>query len=96
MSNFIKRLILTLVSVPLLLLSVFWPQNNHIIMIIFFGLMITFLGSYEFGSLIYKKGINVRRFFLPIINIFIYIFAYFYANNFLNFSPFYSYFLNMF
>ena len=32
--------------------------------------------------MIYRKGINIRRYFLPIINTLIYMFAFFYANNF--------------
>jgi len=90
MNNFIKRLILTLLCVPLLIFTLFWPQKSHIIIAVIFGFVVTFLGSYEFGTLIYKKGINVRRYFLPIINSLIYIFAYIYANNFfniINFKP---------
>jgi|GEM_PF-116530 len=88
MNNFIKRLILTLVCIPLLIFIIFWPLKTHIIFFIMFGIIVTFLGSYEFGTLIYKKGINVRRFFLPIINTIIYLFAYIYANNFFNINDF--------
>lgn len=88
MSNFIKRLILTLISIPFVMFSIFWPQNSHIIIVILFGILITFLGSYEFGTLIFKKGIKVRKYFLPVINSIIYIFAYFYANNLFNIQGF--------
>ena len=81
MSNFIKRLLLLIISVPLLFFAIFWPMNSHILIIIIFGVIGTFLGSYEISTLIFRKGINIRRYFLPIINTLIYIFAYFYANN---------------
>jgi len=67
MSNFAKRLILTLISIPLVILFIFWPQDTHIFVVIVFGLVII-LGSYEINSLIYHKGIKVRRYFLPLIN----------------------------
>lgn len=81
MSNFVKRLILTLISIPLLLFFLFWPLKSHIIIIIIYGLFGPFLGSYEVSTLIYRKGINIRRYFLPVLNTLVYIFAYFYANN---------------
>jgi phosphatidate cytidylyltransferase len=84
MNNFLKRLTLTLIAVPVLFFSLFWPVRNHIVIISVFGLIITYLGSYEFFCLIFKKGINVKRFFLPVINSVIYFFSYFYVNNFLN------------
>ncbi|HOV14400.1 MAG TPA: hypothetical protein PK771_08965, partial [Spirochaetota bacterium] len=61
MSNFAKRLILTLISIPLVILFIFWPQDTHIFVVIVFGLVII-LGSYEINSLIYHKGIKVRRY----------------------------------
>ena len=88
MSNFLKRLILTLVGIPLIFFIIFWPQKSHLLAIAAFGIIITFFGSYEIGTLIYKKGINVRRFFLPIINLSIYIFAYIYANNYFKIQGF--------
>ena len=88
MSNFLKRLTLTLVGIPLIFLVIFWPQKSHILAILAFGIVITFFGSYEIGSLIFKKGINVRRFFLPVINLFILSFAYIYANNYFNIQEF--------
>jgi phosphatidate cytidylyltransferase len=84
MSNFKTRLILTLVSIPIILVAIFWPQENHFIGILIFGIIIPVLGSYEINSLIYHKGINVRRFFLPSINTSIYIFTCLYVNNIFN------------
>ncbi len=81
MNNFFKRLLLIIVSVPLLFFSIFWPMSTHILIIVIYGIIGAFLGSYEISTLIYRKGINIRRFFLPIINTLIFIFAYFYANN---------------
>jgi phosphatidate cytidylyltransferase len=88
MSNFLKRLILTLVSVPLMILSVFWPQDNHIIMIVAFLVFIPLLGSYEMSNLMYAKGIGVRRWFLPLVNSLIFIFSYLYMNDFFNVRDF--------
>lgn len=88
MTNFIKRLILTLVSVPIAIFILFWPLENHIIVTILFGFLITILGSYEINSLIYHKGINVKRFYLPIINSSILIASYIYAHNFFNIQNF--------
>jgi phosphatidate cytidylyltransferase len=80
-SNFVKRLILTLVSVPIMIFSLFWPQNNHFILIAFVGIIITFLGSIEFMGLIEKKGIKTIKYLVPFTNLLLYVFAYFYANN---------------
>ena len=88
MTNFQKRLFLTLTCVPVVLGVLFFPIKNHIFIIITFGFFITFLGSYEINSLIYKKGINVRRFFIPSVNSIIYIFAYIYSLNIFNIQNF--------
>ena len=76
MTNFQSRLLLTLTVLPTVFASLFWPMKNHLIVIIVFGLAVTVFGSYEFNSLIYKKGIDVRRWFIPTVNTFIYLFAY--------------------
>ena len=76
MTNFQSRLLLTLTVLPTVFASLFWPMKNHLIVIIVFGLAVTVFGSYEFNSLIYKKGIDVRRWFIPTVNSFIYLFAY--------------------
>lgn len=81
MSNFFKRLLLIIISVPLLIFAIFWPMSSHILIIMIYGIIGSFLGSYEISTMIFRKGINIRRYFLPIINTIIYIFAYFYANN---------------
>jgi phosphatidate cytidylyltransferase len=81
MSNFKKRLILTLTCIPLMIFCLFWPEENHFIIIIVYGVLVTIFGSYEINSLIYHKGIQVRRVFLPIINFSIYLFSCIYANN---------------
>ncbi|OHD11766.1 MAG: hypothetical protein A2086_11980 [Spirochaetes bacterium GWD1_27_9] len=88
MSNFAKRLILTLVCVPLVIFSFFWPSDSHIIIILLFGILVPILGSYEINSLIIHKGIKIRKFYLPVINFSIYVFAYFYANNIFNIQKF--------
>lgn len=88
MTNFIKRLILTLLAIPLAIFTIFWPLENHIILVIIFGVLVTILGSYEINSLIYHKGIKVKRFYLPIINSSILIFSYCYINNFFNIQNF--------
>jgi len=67
MSNFLKRLILTLIAVPIAIFTIFWPMDNHIFLVLIFGILVTILGSYEINSLIYHKGINVKKFYLPII-----------------------------
>lgn len=87
MSNFVKRLILTLVAVPLVIFFIFWPQDTHIFIVIIFGIVII-LGSWEINSLIFHKGIKVRRWFLPLINSSIYFFSYVYANNIFNVHKF--------
>ena len=87
MSNFTKRLILTLVSIPLVMFFIFWPQDTHLFIVIVFGLVVV-LGSYEINSLIFHKGIKVRRYFLPVVNSSIYIFSYLHANNFFNIQTF--------
>lgn len=81
MSNFAKRLILTLFSIPLLIFFLFWPLKSHIIIIIIYGIFGPFLGSLEISTLIFRKGINIRRYFLPALNSLIYIFGLFFANN---------------
>jgi len=88
MNNFTKRVILTLVTVPLAIFVLFWPMDTHILVVILFALLITILGSYEINSLIYHKGINIKRFYLPIINSSILITSYIYANNFFNVQNF--------
>ncbi|MBP7552752.1 MAG: phosphatidate cytidylyltransferase [Spirochaetes bacterium] len=84
MTNFQKRLILTLTAIPAVFFALFWPLSNHILVFIGFGLLITVFGSYEINNLIYQKGINVRRYFLPIINTITYVFAYLYSLNVFN------------
>jgi phosphatidate cytidylyltransferase len=86
MNNFLSRLILTLVSVPLLMFFIFWPERNHIAIIIIFGFIVTFLGSYELASLINKKGIKLKSFLIPTVNISAFLFAYFYANDLFGFQ----------
>ena len=76
MTNFQSRLLLTLTVLPTVFASLFWPMKTHIIVILVFGIAVTVFGSYEFNSLIYKKGIDVRRWFIPTVNTFIYLFAY--------------------
>ncbi len=88
MNNFLKRLILTLIAVPIAIFTIFWPMDNHIILVLIFGILVTILGSYEINSLIYHKGINVKRFYLPIINGSILVASYCYANNFFNIQNF--------
>ncbi|HOJ64422.1 MAG TPA: phosphatidate cytidylyltransferase [Spirochaetota bacterium] len=88
MTNFTKRLILTLVAVPIAIFILFWPMDTHIFVFIIFWILITILGSYEINSLIYHKGIKVKRYYLPIINSSILIASYLYANNFFNIQNF--------
>lgn len=83
MSNFLKRLILTLISIPLLIFFLFWPQNSHIVIIIIYGILCVFIGSHEISKLINKK-VSINNYLISIINTIIYIFAYFYANNLFN------------
>lgn len=84
MSNLWKRVLLTNISVPTVFLAVFYPVKSHILIILIFGVLVTYLGSFEIGSLIFNKGIRVKKHFLPLVNMFIYISAYFWANNFFN------------
>ena len=71
MNNFLNRLLLTLTSIPLLILFMFWPMKSHIFIIIIFGFVATFFGSYEITDLIRKKNIALNRFAS-------YLFEYFY------------------
>jgi len=96
MSNFLSRLILTLVSIPLLIFLIFYPKDTHIFIILIIGFVVTFLGSYEMAALINKKNIELKRFFLPVINLFIFISAYIYANNLFNVYSFRQYWLIFF
>jgi phosphatidate cytidylyltransferase len=84
MSNFLKRLILTIVGIPLILFIVFWPQKTHLVLIALYGFFITIVGSIEFSTMLNKKGIINKGIILSIFNTFIYIFSYFYVNNILN------------
>jgi len=88
MSNFKTRLILTLVCIPLIIVAIFWPQDTHILALIAFGVLVTIVGSYEINSLIYHKGINVRRIFIPTVNTLIFLFSCFYVNNIFNMQKF--------
>ncbi len=88
MTNFQKRLILTLVSIPTVFTLIFWPERTHLPGILLFGVLVTFFGSFEIGKLILQKGIIVRRYFISIINVLILIFAYCYANNILNINSY--------
>jgi phosphatidate cytidylyltransferase len=90
MTNFKKRLILTLTCIPVMIFTLFFPQNTHILIILVYGILVTIIGSYEINSLIYHKGIEVRRIFLPIVNCSIFVFACLYAGNYFgiqNFKP---------
>lgn len=80
-SNFKKRLILTLVAVPLILFFLFWPEKNHLPIMIIIFLAIPVFGSYEFSDLIAKRGIKLNKFLLPFVNSIFFLFSYFYANN---------------
>ncbi len=84
MSNFLSRLILTLVAIPGILFALFWPQSSHILLIVLYGTFITVIGSLEFGNLINKKGIKTKGIVLAIYNTSIFLFSYFYVNNFFN------------
>ena len=86
MNNLMERVFLFNITVPVVILSIFWPINTHILLIILFGVFVTLLGSYELNSIILHKGVNISRFFLPAVNLLIYLFAYFYANNFFGIS----------
>ena len=88
MSNFTKRLILTLTCIPLMIFSLFFPRDNHILIALVYGVLVTIIGSYEINSLIYHKGISVKRIFLPVVNFLIFIFACLYANNYFNIRSF--------
>jgi phosphatidate cytidylyltransferase len=68
----------------------FFPQDSHILILLVYGVLVTIIGSYEINSLIYHKGLEVKRIFLPVVNCSVYIFACFYALNFQgiqNFKP---------
>lgn len=84
MSNLWKRVLLTNIAVPTVFFVIFFPVRSHILLFILFGFLVTFLGSYELSSLIYNKGIKVNKFFVPLVNTFIYTFAYLWANNVFN------------
>lgn len=88
MTNLQKRLILTLGTVPLVIASMFLPQDTHIFLILAIGILIVGMGSYEINNLIYQKGIKVRRWFIPLVNSVIFVFSYFYINNFFNVRSF--------
>jgi len=83
-SNFINRLILTLIIIPLILFFLFWPEKNHLIIIIFLGFCLPIIGSLEFTNLILKKNIKIPLYFLTVVNTIIYLFSYFYANDYFN------------
>lgn len=80
-SNLFKRMLLTTITVPVVFLTLFFPLKSHILLILIFGLIVTYLGSFEINSLIFNKGIKVNRYFIPTVNLMIYGFAYIYANN---------------
>lgn len=80
-SNLFKRMLLTTITVPVVFLTLFFPLKSHIFLVLIFGFVITYLGSFEINSLIFNKGIKVNRHFIPGVNLLIYIFAYIYANN---------------
>ena len=80
-SNLFKRMLLTTIVVPVVFLTLFFPLKSHIFLILIFGFVITYLGSFEINSLIFNKGIKVNKHFIPSVNLIIYLFAYIYANN---------------
>lgn len=80
-SNLFKRMLLTTITVPVVFLTLFFPLKSHIFLVLIFGFIITYLGSFEINSLIFNKGIKVSRYFIPTVNLIIYGFAYIYANN---------------
>ena len=80
-SNLFKRMLLTTITVPVVFLTLFFPLKSHIFLVLIFGFVITYLGSFEINSLIFNKGIKVNRHFIPGVNLLIYIFAYIYAND---------------
>lgn len=80
-SNLFKRMLLTTITVPVVFLTLFFPLKNHILLILIFGFIITYLGSFEINSLILNKGIKISKYFIPIVNLMVYGFAYIYANN---------------
>lgn len=80
-SNLFKRMLLTTITVPVVFWTLFFPLRSHILLVLIFGFIITYLGSFEINSLIFNKGIKVNRFFIPTVNLIIYGFAYIYANN---------------
>ncbi len=82
MNNLFQRILLTIITVPVVAAGLFYPLDSHIIIVAIFGLAVTFIGSLELSSLIYSKGIKINRYFLPTVNLLLYSFAYCYANNF--------------
>lgn len=84
MSNLWKRVLLTNIAVPVVFFSIFFPLKTHILLFLIFGVIVTYLGSYEVNSLIYNKGIKVNKHFIPFVNTYIYVSGYIYANNFFN------------
>lgn len=80
-SNLFKRMLLTTITVPVVFLTLFFPLRSHILLVLIFGFVITYLGSFEINSLIFNKGIKVSRYFIPTVNLLVYGFAYIYANN---------------
>jgi phosphatidate cytidylyltransferase len=62
----------------------FWPMKNHFLILLFACIFLTVLGSYEITDLVFKKGIKIRRWFLPVLNTLIFVFSYIYAHNIFN------------
>jgi phosphatidate cytidylyltransferase len=71
-----------------MIFALFVPGDSHILVILVYGVLVTIIGSYEINSLIYHKGIQVKRIFLPVINFTIYLFACLYANNYFDIQKF--------
>jgi len=80
-SNLKNRLILTFVAIPLILFLLFWPEKNHIFIILLACFCLPIIGSLEFTNLILKKNINIPKYLLVVINSVIFLFSYFYAND---------------
>ncbi len=80
-SDFLKRLVITLIGVPTVIVFLFFPQNNHIFINIIMAILIPILGSYELNTTLFKSD---KKLFLPIVNFTIFLFSFLYAHNILN------------
>lgn len=82
MKNVWKRVLLTCIAVPGVGLAIFFPMNNHLVLALIYGVVVTFFGSLEIGSIINFKEVKVQSRFLTVVNLYLFGFGYLWAHNF--------------